>query len=465
MDIGGCDSGGATLMIRKLCLVLVFATALTACSQTDKANESEGGSEAAESAGPDYVVMGEDLQQLKDDFNANQGRVRLVFLSGPTCGICLRGMADLNDEFIAESQNEDRLVTFVVHVPTMGAKEHHAADSIPLLNGPRVHHYWEESGIIGQHYTEVMDVDMYVWDFWAIYGPDAVWEGTLPPVPNYYEHQLGVTSGTFRGFPKELVLDAERFAAETRKYLAQVDSSRFAADSELELTEIERSTDGTVIPHVGQPRNVAVRQHIMGRGGYKNLKRIRSIEARGHIEVDGTSRALTIQSERPNVIRRLVGSGDDVSLGELNLEGVVTIQADVPRGLPGDLERRILETFEFDGLFVEWPDKGHKVDMIGMQKFGDVLAWQLELIQEGGPHWNLYVDSHTGDIVRAYLLDDNDEPMYIMGQSDFRETSGFMFPHRIEYMNGAGRTLAIETIDEIEVDVMPLELELETVTH
>ncbi len=203
----------------------------------------------------------------------------------------------------------------------------------------------------------------------------------------------------------------------------------------------------------------------MGRGGYKNLKRIRSIEARGHIEANGTSHVLTIHSERPNVLRRLVGSGDDISLGELNLEGAVTIQSDESRGLPGDLERHLLESFEFDGPFVEWPDKGHKVSMIGMQKFGDVLAWQLDLIQEGGPHWNLFVDSHTGDIVRVNLLDDNDEPMYVIGQSDFKETSGFMFPHRIEYMDGAGRTLAIETIDEIEVEVIPFDLEQETIAH
>ena len=68
-------------------------------------------------------------------------------------------------------------------------------------------------------------------------------------------------------------------------------------------------------------------------------------------------------------------------------------------------------------------------------------------------------------IVRASLLDDNDEPMYVIGQSDFRETSGFMFPHRIEYLSGAGRTLAIETIDEIEVDVIPFELEQQTAAH
>jgi hypothetical protein len=203
----------------------------------------------------------------------------------------------------------------------------------------------------------------------------------------------------------------------------------------------------------------------MGRGGYNNLKRIRSIEARGHIEADGISHVLTIQSERPNVVRRLVEFDGEASVAELNLEGEVTIQVDVTRGLPVDLERHLLESFEFDGLFVEWPDKGHKVSMVGMQKIGDVLAWQLDLLQNGGPHWNLYVDSHTGDIVRASLLDDNDEPMYVIGQSDFRETSGFMFAHRIEYLDGAGKTLAIETINEIDVDVIPFELEQETVAH
>jgi hypothetical protein len=203
----------------------------------------------------------------------------------------------------------------------------------------------------------------------------------------------------------------------------------------------------------------------MGRGGYKNLKRIQSIEASGQIEAQGKSRALTIQTQRPNLVRRLVGSGDHVSVGQLGADGSITIQSNDDRLLPDELERRLLETFEFDGLFVEWPQKGHKVSMLGMQKFGNVLAWQLDLVQATGSHWHLYLDSHTGDIVRANLLDDSGEPMYIIGQSDFRETSGFMFPHRIEYLDGSGRTLAIETIDEIEVNVIPFELEKETVEH
>jgi hypothetical protein len=40
-----------------------------------------------------------------------------------------------------------------------------------------------------------------------------------------------------------------------------------------------------------------------------------------------------------------------------------------------------------------------------------------------------------------------------------------MFPHRIEYMDGAGRSLAVETIDEIELEIKPFELEQDVVSH
>jgi hypothetical protein len=389
--------------------------------------------------------MGEDLQQLKDEFNANAGRVRLLFISGPTCGICLRGMADLNDAFIAASQGDNRLVTFVAHVPALGAREEHVAATIPLLQGPRIHHYWEDSGIIGQHFSEVMESEMYVWDFWMIYGPEARWDGLLPPAPDYYEHQLGVTSGGSRGFPREKVLDAERFAAEAAGYIARVDADQFAEAENPDLDKSELLADGTVIPVVAQPRNVAVRQHIMGRGGYKNLKRIQSIRAEGLIETDSGTYDLIIEAVRPNSLRRIVTNGE--------------------RGLPAELERTLLDTFEFDGLFVEWPDKGHKVEMLGMLKMGDVLAWKLSLQQASGPSWHLYVNSHSGALVRADVLDEDGEPLYEIHQGDFRETSGFMFPHRIEYRDSAGEILAVEKIDVIEVDVEPFNLQQESVAH
>ncbi len=289
--------------MKSMRLLLAFVGAgLAACSPNDVGDSAVD----SEIADPSYVVMGEDLRQLKDDFNVNEGRVRLLFISGPTCGICLRGMADLNDAFIAASQGDSRLVTFVAHVPALGAREEHVAATIPLLQGPRIHHYWEDSGIIGQHFSEVMDVEIYVWDFWMIYGPEARWDGVLPPAPDYYEHQLGVTSGGSRGFPRERVLDADRFAAEAAGYVARVDAEQFIEPEIPILDKSEQLADGTVILVVAQPRNVAVRQHIMGRGGYKNLKRIQAIYAEGLIETDSASYQLVLDAARPNSLRRIL---------------------------------------------------------------------------------------------------------------------------------------------------------------
>ena len=399
--------------------LVVIGVLLAACTQ-----ETDNVGDIVE-VDNSYIVLGEDLQKLKDDFNDNEGRVRLVFLSGPTCGICLRGMADLNDAFIAARQNDDRLVTFVVHVPALGAKEEHVADTIPLLNGPRVHHYWEETGIIGSHYSDVMDVGMYVWDFWAIYGPDARWEGTIPPKPDYYEHQLGISSQKFRTFPKELVLDAERFAAKTQEFIDQIDASGVEDARNLRLSESELQGDGTVIPVVAQARNVAVSQHIRGRGFYKNLKRIQSISKSGRWQIDGREFPLQIDMQRPNLMSRSITVEGQELVSSVLADGTIAQADNSGFGLPAEFEKTLLNAYEFDGPLVEWPGKGSELAMVGMLKIGDVLAWKLDLSQSGGQHWHLYINSHGGALVRADLLGANDQIEYMVLQSDVRETDGF----------------------------------------
>lgn len=442
--------------------VYLFFVALLVASCGDSVDPVTS-TEPIETA-PAYTVIDQDLQVLKDAFNANQGRVRLMFLSGPTCGICLRGMADLNDAFLAEHQNDDRLVTFVVHVPTMGAKEKHVTETIPLLKGPRIHHYWEDTGIIGQHYRETMDVDHYVWDFWAIYGPDVIWDGMLPPAPEYFEHQLGVTGGRYRTFPKGLVLDADRFATKTLEHVNSIDSSRAPNRANDRANFSNLVADGTEISVIGQPRNVAVRQHILGRGGYKNLKRIQNVVASGHLESAGQRYELTITATRPDKVRReLIIDGQHLITTRSDDE--ISMESAIDRGIPIEVEQQLLKTFEFDGLFVEWPDKGHEVSMEGMRKFNDVLAWKLKLQQKNGPAWNLFLNSHSGNLIQKHMLDENGEPTLIIRQSDFRDVDGFRFPFRIEYMDGNSNSIAVEMINSIAIEIEPFEIENEAISH
>ena len=166
-----------------------------------------------------YVVLDTNLSRLRADFNANVGKVRMLYIVGPTCGICLRGMSDLQETVYSKKGDDPRIVTFVVHVPALGAHEANVAPASRLITNRYTTHYWEETGITGKLMEQVMGVDKYVWDFWAIYAPDVRWsDQRLMPAPSFWQHQLG-------GLPPEKRLNANVFASKVDEYLALVSTA------------------------------------------------------------------------------------------------------------------------------------------------------------------------------------------------------------------------------------------------
>ena len=66
-----CDAGGIAMNLRNAFRVSLFACALA-------------NSALAEEQAMPYVLMDEDLAELKSDFNDAVDQVRLVFIVGPT---------------------------------------------------------------------------------------------------------------------------------------------------------------------------------------------------------------------------------------------------------------------------------------------------------------------------------------------------------------------------------------------
>lgn len=123
-------------------------------------------------------------------------------------------MDDLQKEFIAASQDEERLQTFVIHVPVLGAREVNVPGAMKLLDGPRVTHYWNESGDLGRDFSQVLEMGrMTAWDVWMIYPPDVAWEETLAPAPDHWQQQ--------HGSDPEHRFDPATFAALTRGLLSE----------------------------------------------------------------------------------------------------------------------------------------------------------------------------------------------------------------------------------------------------
>lgn len=176
------------------------------------------------SAAPGYVILQDDFSQLREDFNRAKGSVRLLFVVDPVCPGCLRGMDDMNKDLLSRT-NDERLKTFVVHVPVIGAKAKNVEPAARLLQNPYVRNYWNESGEFGRALAKAVQLKndketVYAWDVWLLYGPEAEWTDTGIPKPELLMHQLWKLEGT--KFP---MLDSEKFAREVHNRLQALTAS------------------------------------------------------------------------------------------------------------------------------------------------------------------------------------------------------------------------------------------------
>ena len=113
------------------------------------------------------MTLAPDLKHLRDDFNADADKVRLLYIVGGTCPVCLRGMDDLGKALAAEA-DDPRLETFVVYVPALGAKASDIAPTLPLLPGNHVSRYWDAQGAAGHVFEGVLKSGICAWEVWMI---------------------------------------------------------------------------------------------------------------------------------------------------------------------------------------------------------------------------------------------------------------------------------------------------------
>lgn len=183
-------------------------------------------------AGTQYTLLDDQASQLRADFNRNIGSVRLLFVVDPICPGCLRGLADMNRDLL-RTTTDQRLQVFVVHEPVLGvarfapwlrvAGGKDVPKAAQLLENPNVKSYWNPTGAFGNLLSKAVGLkndegQVYAWDVWLIYGPDAKWVGVDPPRPRLLMHQLGALRGSTE-FPH---LDSHVFAQQVRTLLAQL---------------------------------------------------------------------------------------------------------------------------------------------------------------------------------------------------------------------------------------------------
>jgi hypothetical protein len=85
---------------------------------------------------------------------------------------------------------DPRLQAYVVWEPKLGAQETDVGVATRVVSDVRATHFWDESGQLMQRYAQLLGLGEDAWDVYLLYGPDALWDGHLPPRPRFWMHQL-----------------------------------------------------------------------------------------------------------------------------------------------------------------------------------------------------------------------------------------------------------------------------------
>ncbi len=167
----------------------------------------------------DFTVLDSSLGDFKSAFNADTGKLRIVMYVSPTCGGCLLGAKQTQKSVLA-AIDDSELAAYVIWAPKNGGREKHVDRVLDLVTDARATQYWDGNGSAVDAYDAMFVIEgRPCAGVFMLYGAEAVWEGSSPPIPEYFEdahaREFSRTAGQ--------QFDGSRLADRARQMLNEAD--------------------------------------------------------------------------------------------------------------------------------------------------------------------------------------------------------------------------------------------------
>jgi hypothetical protein len=126
-----------------------------------------------------------------------------------------------------------------------------------------------------------------------------------------------------------------------------------------------------------------------------------------------------------------------------------------PEVMADDQAKNMQEQADIDGPLVDWQEKGHKVELIGLEDVEGTEAYKIKVDLANGDVRYHYLDSEYFITIKqeGKTMMQGNEVEFETVLSDYKEVGGLMFPHSIESKPKGAPSGQVITIDQIEVDV------------
>jgi len=126
-----------------------------------------------------------------------------------------------------------------------------------------------------------------------------------------------------------------------------------------------------------------------------------------------------------------------------------------PEVMAEDQAKNMQEQADIDGPLVDWQEKGHKVELIGLEDVDGTEAYKIRVDLANGDVRYHYLDSEYFITIKqeGKTTMQGNEVEFEAILSDYKEVGGLMFPHSVESKPKGAPAGQVITIDEIEVGI------------
>lgn len=161
-------------------------------------------------------TLAPDGAELKNLFNQDQDKVRVVMVLSPACGNC-RMAARMIERHLLEKVQDPGLSVYVVweKIGPTDAQEV-AAEAASLLADPRIHSFWSPEHFTSRAFHDAVGAQRTLaWDIFLVFGKGKRW-ADAPPAPDTFMHN----QRTNTELSKDRLLNVEKLAGEVKGFLA-----------------------------------------------------------------------------------------------------------------------------------------------------------------------------------------------------------------------------------------------------
>ncbi len=203
-----------------------------------------------------------------------------------------------------------------------------------------------------------------------------------------------------------------------------------------------------------------IAKNIQARGGLEKLKSVNTMRITSKMSMaNGMEVSIVSEMKRPNSTR-----------SETMLQGMTAVSAfdgktgwaimpfqgkKDPEPLPETRLKDMIEQASFDGVLVDYKEKGNKVELVGKESVEGAPAYKLKVTFPSGNTRYIYVDSES------FLEIKTETKMNINGTDmeseafigDYKSVDGLMIPHSTTgSVKGSGQKMT-QTVQKVEINV------------